>query len=102
MSCRPTRPAPTCAAGWGEPPRPVSRTNGLLTWPLSNRNPVSSINAYGNWTKKIPFPMSNSAHTERLSRKCGVCHRFPREMMMKYLLLMYSDETVRAEGERQP
>ena len=71
----PTRPAPTCAAGWGEPPRPVSRTNGLLTWPLRNRNAVSSINAYGNWTKKIPFPMSNSAHTERLSSKCGVCKR---------------------------
>jgi hypothetical protein len=46
--------------------------------------------------------MSNSAHTERLSSKCGVCHVFPREKMMKYLLLMYSDETVWAEGESQP
>ena len=62
----------TCAAGWGEPPRPVSRTNGLLTWPLRNRNAVSSINAYGNWTKKIPFPMSNSAE-----------HRTPIEQMRR-------------------
>jgi hypothetical protein len=45
--------------------------------------------------------MSNSVHAERLSSKRGVCDLFPREKMMKYLLLMYSDEKVWAEGERQ-